>query len=118
LYSATDDIYTIFIEQGLKIISENSNVSFINPITWLTGSKYKNTRNLFTNKYSLVKAINLPYDIFTDAYVDTGIYFFQRKANEKSEVFEFNPKDKLKIEDLLNIEFKILNRKVWTSKPD
>ncbi len=118
LYSATDDIYTIFIEHGLKIISENSNVSFINPITWLTGSKYKNTRNLFTKKYSLVKAINLPYDIFADAYVDTGIYCFQRKANEKSEVFEFNPKDKLKIEDLLNIEFKTLNRKVWTSKPD
>ncbi|MDX2195570.1 MAG: TaqI-like C-terminal specificity domain-containing protein [Cytophagales bacterium] len=118
LYSATDDIYTLFIELGLKIISENSNISFINPITWLTGSKYKNTRNLFTGKNSLVKAINLPYDIFADAYVDTGIYFFQKKTIEKSSVYEFNPKDKIQIEDLLNIEFKALDRKVWTAKPD
>ena len=118
LYSATDDIYTLFIELGLKIISENSNISFINPITWLTGSKYKNTRNLFTGKNSLVKAINLPYDIFADAYVDTGIYFFQKKTIEQSSVYEFNPKDKIQIEDLLNIEFKALDRKVWTSKPD
>jgi hypothetical protein len=118
LYSATDDIYTLFIELGLKIISENSNISFINPITWLTGSKYKNTRNLFTGKNSLVKAINLPYDIFADAYVDTGIYFFQKKTIEQSSVYEFNPKDKIQIEDLLNIEFKALDRNVWTAKPD
>jgi hypothetical protein len=118
IYSATDDIYTLFIELGLKIICEGSNISFINPITWLTGAKYKNTRNLFTDKNSLVKAINLPYDIFTDAYVDTGIYFFQRKVSEESFVFEFNPKDKIQIEDLQNIRFKTLERKVWTKKPD
>jgi hypothetical protein len=118
IYSATDDIYTLFIELGLKIISENSNINFIIPITWLTGTKYKNTRNLFINEHSLVKAINLPYNIFDDAYVDTGIYFFQRRENEESAVYEFNPKDKVKIEDLLNIEFKVLYRKVWASKPD
>lgn len=117
-YSATDDIYTLFIELSLKIISENSSISFINPITWLTGSKYKNTRNLFTDKYSLIKAINLPYDIFTDAYVDTGIYFFQKMKIEQSAVYEFNPNDKIQIKDLLNIEFEALDRKVWTAKPD
>lgn len=118
MYSAPDDIYTLFIELGLKIILVNSNISFINPITWLTGTKYRNTRNLFTDKNSLVKAINLPYDIFADAYVDTGIYFFQRKVNEKSFVFEYNPKDKIQIEDLRNIQFKTLERKAWAKKPD
>jgi len=118
MYYAPDDIYTLFIELGLKIILVNSNISFINPITWLTGAKYKNTRNLFTDKNSLVKAINLPYDIFADAYVDTGIYFFQRKVNEESFVFEYNPKDKIQIEDLRNIQFKTLDRKAWATKPD
>jgi hypothetical protein len=118
LYSATDDIYTLFIELSLNIISNNSNICFINPITWLTGPKYKNTRKLFTGDNSLTKAINLPYDIFADACVDTGIYFFQKKIISKSHVFEFNPKDKIKIEDLLNIEFKAIERKSWTTKPD
>ena len=118
LYYATDDIYTLFIELGVKLISENSNISFINPITWLTGTRYKNTRNLFTGKNSLIKAINLPYDIFADAFVDTGIYFFQKKIAEQSSVYEFKPKDKIQIVDLLNIEFKALDRKVWTTKPD
>ena len=118
MYSAPDDIYTLFIELGLKIIFANSNISFINPITWLTGVKYKNTRNLFTDKNSLVKAVNLPYDIFAEAYVDTGIYFFQKKVNEESFVFEYNPKDKIQIEDLQNIQFKTLKRQSWATKPD
>jgi hypothetical protein len=118
LYTASDDIYTLFIELGLRIILPNSNISFINPITWLTGTKYRNTRSLFTDKNSLFKAINLPYDIFADAYVDTGIYFFQRKTNEESLVFEYNPKDKIQIEDLRNIPFKILDRQAWAKNPD
>lgn len=118
MYSANDDIYTLFIELGLRIILVNSNISYINPITWLTGAKYKNTRNLFTGKNSIVKAINLPYDIFADAYVDTGVYFFQKKDNRESLVFEYNPKDKIQIEDLRNIQFKTLDRKVWTTKSD
>ena len=118
LYSAPDDIYTLFIELGLKIVSVNSNINFINPITWLTGVKYYSTRKLLIDKSSLVKAINLPYDIFADAYVDTGIYFFQRKGVEESFVFEYNPKDKIQIEDLKNISFKILKRINWTQRSD
>lgn len=117
-YSATEDIYTLFIELGLKLIKRNSIISYITPITWLTGAKYKSTRVLFANENSLFKAINLPYDIFTDAYVDTGIYFFQKNVIDQSLVYEFNPKDRIQIDDLLNLDFKALDRKVWTVKSD
>ncbi len=117
-FNATDDIYTLFIELGLKIVRLESNICLINPITWLTGEKYKKTRSLFITKSSLTKAINLPYNIFVDAFVDTGIYFFQRKDNDESLVFEFNPKQKIQDGDLRKISFKVLEKRNWIQRSD
>jgi len=112
-YSTLDDIYASFLELAQRIVNANSYVSLIIPITWLTGSNYFNTRKLLLNEFSLIKAINLPYDIFTDAYVDTGLYFFKTAPIENSLVFEFNPKAKIENGTLENIDFKNLSREVW-----
>ncbi len=117
-YKATNDIYTMFIELGTQITGTNGNINFITPITWLTGSKYINTRKLFIDKVSLSKAINLPYNIFSGVFVDTGIYFFEKKSLNESLVFEFNPKSKIQIDDLAKIEFKRLLRNSWSTKDD
>lgn len=117
-YDASNDIYSIFIELSKKITHSESNIGFIIPIMWLTGVKYISTRKLLVDDYSLVKAINLPYNIFTGAYVDTGIYFFEKKSVDESLVFEFTPKVKISINDLQLIKFKTLTRKSWTSKID
>lgn len=117
-YTANDDIYTMFIELGLDISSSIATSNFIIPITWLTGTKYINTRKLFVDRFSISKAINLPYNIFADAFVDTGIYFFEKKSLNDSLVFEFNPKDKIQNDDLKRINFKTLLKTSWSSKPD
>ncbi len=117
-FSTSDDIYTLFIELSKNISRIKSNVGLIIPITWLTGSKYLKTRKLITHNFSLVKAINLPYDIFIDAYVDTGIYFFKNDAVDESLVFEFNPKEKIETNGLEKIDFKLLNKKSWVYSED
>ena len=117
-YSTSDDIYTSFLELAQKVSNSNSHVSLIIPITWLTGSKYIKTRKLLLNEFSLIKAINLPYDIFIDAYVDTGLYFFKKASVENSLVFEFHPKAKIKNGTLESIDFKKLNREIWKNKDD
>lgn len=112
-YYAFDDIYTLFMELSTKIMKLNSDTSFITPITWLTGDKYKNTRSLFVNENSITKAINLPYNIFADAFVDTGIYFFKKSCVDESLVFEFNPKQRVKLEDLETIVFGKIKKLDW-----
>ena len=117
-YFSSDDIYSSFIELAKKITPFKSYTGFIIPITWLTGSKYLSTRNLLKNDFSLIKAINLPYNVFADAYVDTGIYIFKKEFINETLVFEFDPKSKVLIADFFNIEFKKLERNSWESKSD
>lgn len=117
-YSCSDDIYSTFIELTKNISKYKSDISLIIPITWLTGSKYLNTRKLITDNFSLVKAINLPYNIFIDAYVDTGIYFFKNDSLEESFVFEFPLKAKIETTGLSDIKFKKLHKKSWVLKKD
>ena len=53
-----------------------------------------------------------------DAYVDTGVYFFKKESIDKSSVFEFEPKAKVNLNSLLNVEFKELDRDNWKEKED
>lgn len=112
-YLTSNDIYSSFIELSKRISSLNASVSLIIPITWLTGANYFNTRKLLSDSFSLLKAINLPYDIFMDAYVDTGLYFFKRATVQSALVYEFNPKAKVENGMLNTVKFNTLNRKNW-----
>ena len=96
VYFTIDDIYTIFMEKGLNISKESGLLSFIIPIFWLTGDKYISTRKLILNHAHLEKGITLPYNIFADAYIDTGIYMFSKNLKSSpSLIYEFEPKDKI-----------------------
>ena len=117
-YSTSDDIYTSFIELSQRISRLDATVSLIIPITWLTGSNYSHTRKLLSTEFSLIKAINLPYDIFTDAYVDTGLYFFKRASVDKALVYEFSPRTKAENEMLKAIQFNTLSRQSWEKNQD
>jgi very-short-patch-repair endonuclease len=117
-FTSIDDIYTIFIELALRTVKATGIINYIIPITWLTGPKYINTRKLFVSRNGLIKAVNLPYDVFSDAYVDTGMYFFSPKHVASAEVYEFSPKARIQISDLLSIPFNILPHSNWSSKAD
>ncbi len=117
-YSTSDDVYSTFIELSSRISKINGLISLIIPISWLTGINYLHTRKLLSGTFSLVKAINLPYDIFLDAYVDTGLYFFKRAGVESALVYEFNPRAKMENGMLNAVNFNTLNRKSWEKNED
>jgi hypothetical protein len=110
-YQVVEDIYTIFIEKGLNLIHKRGTHSFINPITWLTNDNYVSTRQYIADKAHLTKGIILPYDIFEDAYVDTGVFIFDRYNEEKlSHVFQFSPRDKVNFYSLIQLIFQYSQR--------
>lgn len=113
-YVTNDDIYSIFIERGISLLQGECHLGYITPIFWLTGDNYFHTRNLISAKSSLREAIILPYNIFLDAYVDTGIFIFTKtKDLEIANVFEFNPKDKINYDILSSIAFSRLSASDW-----
>ncbi|MBK6988746.1 MAG: Eco57I restriction-modification methylase domain-containing protein [Bacteroidetes bacterium] len=112
-YSATEDIYTSFIELGTKLSHHKGNVSFIIPVSWQTGDNYINTRSFIKNNIQLSKGIVLPYDVFDDVYVDTGLYFFSKNKAQSSFVYEYSSKDKVSLDSLNNLAFKEIQNKEW-----
>ncbi len=112
-YSASEDIYTSFIELGTKLCNEKGNVSFIIPVSWQTGDNYVNTRTFIKNNIQLSKGIVLPYDVFDDVYVDTGLYFFTKMNAPSSLVYEYSVKDKVSLDSLNNILFKEIQNSEW-----
>lgn len=113
IYTSIDDIYTIFIEKGIMLCNSSGLTSLITPIFWLTGDAYTLTRQYLFDNTSFRKGIILPYDIFYEAYIDTGIFIFAKDISNKDSrifVYSFNPKENIDIEKLLNIQFNVVPR--------
>lgn len=96
-----------FFIEGLSILHKNAILSYIAPLTWQTGENYSKFREFIISKKGLHKIINLPFNIFEDAYVDTAIYFVN---NYKSKNYFVNVFDKKqKINDLTGLNFSKFN---------
>ena len=89
------DLYTAFIELAFNLCRPEGDCSYITPVSWLTGEKFKHLRLLLQKQSQLKTAIVLPYNVFSEAYVDTGIFEFKKSSSEQgyeSDVYRFDPK--------------------------
>ena len=83
---------TLFIIEGLNILKPKGMLSYIAPVTWETGENYQLFRKDIIEQRGLIKIINLPLNIFADAYVETGIYFFSTNPTDEYDIFSFAKK--------------------------
>jgi len=93
----------LFLFRAFEISKVNSPITFIAPVTWETGENYKKLRKYLFNEKSVNRIINLPFDIFEDAYVETGIFIFNNSTTSQYQIFNFNKKEK--VEDFDNLDF-------------
>ncbi len=97
------DTSVLFIIEGLNISNNKGVLAYIAPITWQTGENYQRLRKyLFENK-GLFKIVNLPFNIFEDAYVETAIYLLDNKKLDGYHIYNFDKKDSG--EQLSNMNF-------------
>ncbi len=88
------DSSIVFILKGLELLHEFGNLGYISSITWQTGENYLNLRKYLLSNHQLKKIINLPFNVFEDAYVDTGIYVIGKtKTRDYYEIYQY-PKNK------------------------
>jgi hypothetical protein len=114
--SQTFDAYSVFIEQSLILLKIKGFNSFIVPISWQTGPFYESLRGLLLGSYNFKKIVNLPFDVFRDAYIDTNIFIFEKTTitienTNHVLVYEF-PKN-IKIESLNNIDYSSIDQSKW-----
>jgi type I restriction-modification system DNA methylase subunit/fido (protein-threonine AMPylation protein) len=98
------DIYVAFIERGFIFLKKSGYISYISPVSWETSVMFENIRSALLNESSIKKIVNLPFDVFKDAYIDTGIFVIQKNKNisNKALVFEFPKKAKVDKLDIIN----------------
>lgn len=78
------DMYAAFIERATSLLKRTGLHSFIVPISWQTGILFESLRGILIEQYSFNKVINLPFDVFPDAYIDTGVYVLQKDPTKKT----------------------------------
>lgn len=97
------DTSILFVINGLKLLNTNSLLCYIAPPTWQTGENYSKLREKLFLDWGISKIINLPFNIFADAYVDTCIYIMSNKKTDFYDIYSFS-KDETNV-DLSNISF-------------
>lgn len=98
------DTSVLFILEGYKLLKDNGSLSFIAPITWQTGENYSKLRQFFIKEFGIDYIINLPFNTFENAYVETSIYNFIKAKLTTYKIFNFDKKDES--DSLEKIDFK------------
>jgi len=108
------DFYSAFIEHGFELLGKEGRHSFIVPISWQTGNLFYNLRKFLLSESNFISIINLPFDVFKDAYIDTGIFVLQKNVTAKPNsvlIYEF-PKY-ARTEQLDTIEYTTIIQDRW-----
>jgi hypothetical protein len=100
------DSSILFILSMLNKLNSAGLLGYISSLTWQTGENYVRLRKQILDHYGIVSIVNLPFDVFKNAYVDTGIYILSTNANKFYRIYRF-PK-KQPVSDLINIPFQIV----------
>jgi type I restriction-modification system DNA methylase subunit len=97
------DSSVIFILAGMTLLKKTGFLGFISSITWQTGENYSLLRKTLFERGAVDCLINLPFDVFGDVYVDTGIYVLSGSPRQYYNIYRF-PK-KAQVENLEHIDY-------------
>ena len=89
------NLYSIFIEKGIEILSKNGILSFINPNSMLVNDSYARLRDLIFSKITHI--VKLPDNIFEEAKVETIIFEIKNSENKINvvDVIKYNKSEKI-----------------------
>ncbi|MDQ1281669.1 MAG: hypothetical protein QG630_20 [Patescibacteria group bacterium] len=82
-FKAKSDLYAIFMEKGIEILSKNGFLSFITPHTWMYLESFDVIRNMLYEN-GLNKIIKADKKVFQDAQVDSAIFILNKSDENKN----------------------------------
>ena len=109
------NLYSIFIEKGFYILKDSGVLSFINPNSILVNSSYTSIRKFLIN--DMTRIVKLPDAVFEDATVETIIFEFQKKSNQRNlEAIIYDKSEKLSFID--SSRTKTIDKESWKQNED
>ena len=119
-FSGTKDLFTCFIENSLQLLCSTGVLSYIVPSAWVGGPQYTKLRKLLL-KYQIEWLVLLPFDIFTDAYIDTLIFGISKlipKFNHSVLTYVFPKREKLTRIQIKNEQYNQVRQEEWSEYDD
>ncbi len=114
LFERKYETSVLFIALGFELLKPTGLLSYIAPVTWQTGDNFSKFREYIFREKSIDKIVNLPFNIFEDAYVDTALYLFNnQKSQDYYQIYIFNKKDSP--DDLNSLKFQPIQTDLITA---
>ena len=110
------DVYSAFMQLAFRLIKDEGFWGYINPVSWQSNENYFDLRNYLKKNGKLEVAIKLPYDVFADAYVDTGIYIIKKQQSNSYNtiVYDFPVRASISVSTLQFVTLHELPSVYWT----
>ena len=108
------NLYSLFIEKGISLLSPDGILTYINPNSILINESYKKIRKHIVG--GVEKIVKLPDSVFDAVTVETMILLSRRKSNSENILgVYFSNNDKI---DFSNIQFSVFSREKWQADED
>jgi len=108
-FERTGDIYALFYEKGINILTEKGLLCYITSNKWMRANYGKSLRKYFSHKNPL-KLIDLGPGVFNTATVDTNILLIENSRPESAPLKALTLTDKEELNTLNNDDFTILTK--------
>jgi type I restriction-modification system DNA methylase subunit len=120
------DLYIVFLERGIQLLKRYGTLGYIAPTSWQTGIAHRDFRQHSLQTCQIAQIVNLPYDVFPDAYIDTSVYVLKKEKipeevpvplDRPVQVYEFDKRDKAAPKLLAGLVYDLLNSGDWLDDP-
>lgn len=87
-FTHKSDLYCCFMEQCTKLLRPSGRFSYIVSHGWLRLNSFQELRAFILKNYAVVQLVELPFRVFDQAQVDTGIFVFEKGRAPTSHVID------------------------------
>jgi hypothetical protein len=106
------NLYALFWEKGLSLLSVDSYMSYISPYSWLSNSSFEELREIFLSQTTVLHIMLFPLGVF-EAGIDTSITVVKKSVNIETQtvVSDLRGRELTELPHSLNI----ITREISTS---
>jgi type I restriction-modification system DNA methylase subunit len=111
------DLFHLFIQRGIDLLSENGRFGYIVPNTWLTLKFTEKLRKYILDVTTVSELVLLEHRVFPEATVHTALLFLEKgKAGTKHKVRVKKPSQVTDVNDLEAVPVFKISQKFWYGK--
>jgi hypothetical protein len=86
-FTHKSDLYCCFMERATSLLRGGGLFSYIVSHGWLRLNSFQELRRFILDNYRIMQLVELPYKVFADAHVATGVFVFAKsKASVKNKI--------------------------------